>query len=442
MENNTVKTGKFFQSITVKAFIVGFLALILLIPQLMLEGLIEERSSRSEETIEKISQKWSRAQTICGPILVIPFSTSEVQGGQIKTTHRELSITPDILAIKVALEPEERHYGIYKAILYKSEAYISGEFGGVDLKGMEAAVFDFKNSYLKFGLSDLKGVVSNITFTVAGKHYEVAIAGEKDNILGKVLAVMLDEASLPEVDSKLAFSSKVYLNGSNSISFIPIGKTTTVEVQGDWASPGFIGNFSPDYTLEGNNFDAKWSILRFNRNIPDTWVDSDVSSFNDTSFGVTLVDTVNHYQQNMRSVKYALMFIGLTFVVFFFIEILSYKKIHPVQYLLVGIALILFYSLLLSLSELMSFALAYLMASAATIGLITVYANSIVKSKVQAGLLLAVLTGLYTFLYVILQLEDRALMIGSIGMFLALAIIMYVSRKVSWYKDDMDANLS
>ena len=218
--------------------------------------------------------------------------------------------------------------------------------------------------------------------------------------------------------------------------FRSLGKNTSVQVKGEWRAPGFIGNFSPEYTLDENGFDAKWNILHFNRNIPDTWSDDNIKNLEQTSFGVNLVDTVDHYQQNMRSAKYALMFIALTFVVFFFVEVLTKKRIHPIQYLLVGIALILFYSLLLSISEQLNFAIAYLIASFATITMITVYVHSIFKNKTQTGILATILGILYLFLYVILQLEDVALLIGSIGLFIILGIIMYFSRKINFYKQE------
>ena len=161
-----------------------------------------------------------------------------------------------------------------------------------------------------------------------------------------------------------------------------------------------------------------------------------METFEDASFGVNLIDPVNHYQQNMRSAKYAFMFIALTFVVFFFVEILTKKRIHPIQYLLVGIALILFYSLLLSISEQINFGIAYLVASIATIGLITAYTHSIFKNKMQTGGLAAMLCMLYIFLYVVLQLEDIALLIGSVGLFIILGIIMFFSRKINWYKQE------
>jgi inner membrane protein len=207
-------------------------------------------------------------------------------------------------------------------------------------------------------------------------------------------------------------------------------------MNGAWKSPGFIGSFTPQYSLNDKGFTATWEILHYNRNIPETWTDHQLKSVAETSFGVNLVDTLDQYQQNMRSAKYALMFIALTFVVFFFVEILTKKKIHPIQYLLVGIALILFYSLLLSISEQLNFGAAYLIASIATIGLIVVYAHTIFKNRLQTGILAAFLSILYIFLYVVLQLEDSALLIGSIGLFIILGFIMYFSRKINWYKPE------
>ncbi|MDR0659955.1 MAG: cell envelope integrity protein CreD [Prevotellaceae bacterium] len=439
MENSVVK---FTQTITFKGFVIGIITLLLLIPGVMIQGLILERQHRSEEAVAKINAKWSNAQTLCGPILTVPYSTIALERkGQQKAIQNEMNFTPDVLTIKVKLYPEERYYGIYKAILYRSEIDLFGEFDSIDFSDLIDGTFDFKKANIRFGLSDLKGVTDDIEFVFNSKKYMADATGEKDNNLDKILTVAINGADIPESEEKMTFSCKIALKGSGGISFIPVGKTTAVEVQGAWTSPGFIGGFSPDYTVDKDSFYAKWNILRFNRNIPDTWKNDSVSSFNDTSFGVNLVETVDHYLRNMRSAKYALMFIALTFVVFFFVEILTLKRIHPIQYLLVGIALILFYSLLLSLSEQLNFALAYLIASAATIGLITAYAYSVFKHKPQAGILMVILIGLYMFLYVILQLEDRALMIGSIGLFLILAIIMYISRKVSWYKTSKEENV-
>lgn len=437
METTIKKAGKINQSITFKALVIGFLTIILLIPGIMIQDLIRERQDRSVETIEKINAKWSNAQTICGPVLTIPYTTTQVDANN-KTVLQEhtISITPENLNIDTQLFPEERYYGIYKTILYKSEIDLSGNFDKINYQKTDNSTIHWEQAYLTIGVSDLRGITENISFTLDNKQYPVEAAGNYDRLMGKILVVSLNNADTLLTGQPLNFNCKLKLNGSSNINFIPIGKTSKVHVAGTWKSPGFIGNFSPEHTITENGFDANWSVLRFNRSIPETWIDNQVETFEDASFGVNLIDPVNHYQQNMRSAKYAFMFIALTFVVFFFVEILTKKRIHPIQYLLVGIALILFYSLLLSISEQINFGIAYLIASIATIGLITVYTHSIFKNKVQTGGLAAMLCMLYIFLYVVLQLEDIALLIGSVGLFIILGIIMFFSRKINWYRQE------
>jgi len=224
------------------------------------------------------------------------------------------------------------------------------------------------------------------------------------------------------------------LNGSSSISFIPIGQHTAVTVAGEWQSPSFIGSFSPESTIDKKSFKASWNILSFNREIPEMWSDDSINDLGTNSFGVNLIETVDHYQQNMRSAKYALLFIALTFIVFFFVEIFTKKPIQFFQYVLVGIALILFYSLLLSLSEQIGFGWAYLIASAATISMITIYLYSLIKQKLAAFILAGIMFILYAFLYIILQIEDFALLFGSIFLFVILGVIMFVSNKIKLEK--------
>lgn len=437
METTIKKAGKINQSITFKALVIGFLTIILLIPGIMIQDLIRERQDRSVETIEKINAKWSNAQTICGPVLTIPYTTTHVDVNN-KTVFQQhtISITPENLNIDTQLFPEERYYGIYKTILYKSEIDLSGNFDKINYQKTDNSTIHWDQAYLTIGVSDLRGITENISFTLDNKQYPVEAAGNYDRLMGKILVVSLNNADTLLTGQPLNFNCKIKLNGSSNINFIPIGKTSKVHVAGTWKSPGFIGNFSPEHTITENGFDASWSVLRFNRSIPETWIDNQVETFEDASFGVNLIDPVNHYQQNMRSAKYAFMFIALTFVVFFFVEILTKKRIHPIQYLLVGIALILFYSLLLSISEQINFGIAYLVASIATIGLITAYTHSIFKNKVQTGGLAAMLCMLYIFLYVVLQLEDIALLIGSVGLFIILGIIMFFSRKINWYRQE------
>ena len=436
------RSPRFTQSITFKALTVLVLTLFLLIPKAMITSLIEERQDRSRETIRTINEKWSEPQTICGPVLEVPYLVKVTEDEIVNKEVRQkvqyntkwLTITPGTLHIDVELFPEPKHYGIYKTTLYKSELSISGSFNNLDEFDSDETKH-WNEAYIILGISDLKGLVSDAELTINGNTYSAKPEGATNWFDDNTLHFSLKDFK-KSPDGKNEFSCKFTLNGSEEINFVPVGKTTDVAVSGKWASPGFIGNFSPQSTIENENFSAKWHILHFNRNIPEAWDGSTQIYLNHSAFGVRLVEMVDHYQQNMRSAKYALMFIALTFVVFFFVEALTKKKIHIIQYLLVGVALILFYSLLLSISEQIGFALAYLIASIATIGLITLYAHSVFKNKTQTGILMLILCMLYIFLYVILQLEDLSLLIGSIGLFAILGVIMYLSRKINWYKEE------
>ncbi|MDR0510572.1 MAG: cell envelope integrity protein CreD [Rikenellaceae bacterium] len=452
----------FSRMVTIKAIIILVLTLLMLIPQAMIRGLIEERKDRCETTVRTINSKWSDPQTLCGPVVAIPCSRRTVDNNnKVRLTNNTLYLTPSKLDIKARITPDERHYGIYKSILYKSEIELSGEFDRADLKSVVDGTLNRDKARVIFGLSDLKGMVSNAEFSFGEASYSSApsanflpldvatevvtvddygrySAAPVDDVgkLGRTLMFNLTHSEMTQAEGKVTFRCRFELKGSSHLDFVPVGQSTTVDVSGDWPSPSFTGSFSPESEVTDKSFSARWSVLRYNRNIPVTWVDDQVGRL--PSFGVSLIEPVDHYLQNERSAKYASMFVILTFVLFFFVEILTRKRIHPIQYLLVGFALLLFYSLLLSISEQIGFTLAYLVASVATIALITAYVRSIFRSGAQTAILAAILTGLYVFLYVILQLEDVALLIGSVGLFVILGAIMYASRKVNWYKSVED----
>lgn len=431
---------KFSNSITFKLITIGVLTLLLLIPGAMIQSLIRERQVRSEETVKKINEKWSLEQRINGPILVIPYKTSNKNSKNNLFTPHTFNITPEELNIQADILPEVRHYGIYKSILYKSKLIISGNFK--PKKENIVRDFEWNEAYLKIGISDLRGIESDVVFKVNDKTI-AAETGNTDSYTGQGLMVQLkDIKSLFDENKPIHFSAEIALKGSENMSFVPLGRTTDVSVKGKWESPSFVGNFTPEYELKANNFTAHWKVLHFNRNIPEYWIDDLETTPGDNYFGVNLIDTVNHYQLNMRSAKYALMFIGLTFIIFFFVELFTKKKIHFIQYLLVGVALILFYSLLLSISEQLNFDIAYFIASIATIGLIASYAHSIFNSKKHTSILIIILALLYTYLFVILQLEDIALLIGSIGLFIILGIIMFLTHKIDWFSKDDKTILS
>lgn len=430
------KKQKFSQSTTAKAIIIGVLTLLLLIPNVMVTNLIEERQSRSVETTEKINSNWSLNQTVIGPILCIPYTYSYTENKRTITEYHNLYVAPNSLKINGEIFPKEKHFGIYKSILYQSSLNFAGTFDRINWEGIPVSSIKWDEAKIYFGISDLRGIKNNLDFKFLNNNYTAEAVNNKELGIDQGLVININLDSISPNTQKMGFSCNLSLNGSSYLRFIPIGKETKVNLKGNWQAPGFEGNFSPEYKIDKNGFNAEWKVLHFNRNIPQIWRDNEENQFTDTEFGVNLVDTVNHYQQNMRSSKYAIMFIALTFVVFFFVEIFSKRKIHPIQYLLVGFALILFYSLLLSISEQLNFGLAYLLSSILTIGLIVIYAHSIFKNKLQSISLFSILSILYSFLYVILQLEDIALLIGSLGLFIVLGLIMYFSKKINWYRTE------
>jgi inner membrane protein len=452
METETGKK-KLMQSPTFKAITVAFLVLVLLIPSTMIQNLIDERQERSRETILKINDKWSRSQTLCAPLLLLPYTTTKIDKDQ-KPYYEDhtLYITPQNLTIDATLVPEERHYGIYKSILYKSNIHFEGNFSELSNLKIDNSEFHFDKAQMAIGVTDLRGVSQNPDFRIGDQTLGMTIGvvtlfsvsenttiedldkfgsrsfySGSQSISGKTLIVNLKD--IRPADS-LTFDCTMQLNGSGAISFIPIGQHTTVTVSGQWPSPSFIGSFSPESNVDNKAFNASWSILNFNREIPLMWTDNNVNNLGDNSFGVNLIETVDHYQQNMRSAKYALLFIALTFTVFFFVEMFTKKQIRFFQYALVGIALILFYSLLLSLSEQIGFAWAYLSASVATVLMTTIYFHSLIKQTPSTLILAGIMLILYSFLYIILQIEDFALLFGSVFLFVILGVIMFVSNKI------------
>jgi len=441
--------GPFMKSITFKGITIAILTLVLLIPGILIQNLITERQNRSRETIEKINDKWGSAQTLCAPLLVVPYTTvAKDKGNKAYYKEHTLYVTPEELKITVALTPEERHYGIYKAILYKSDISFKGKFGGftglADLKIDDGEFLEFGNPRIAVGITDLKGVAQNPDFKVNDTQFNTT-AGELANISrfyesGKALLLDLKGVKFSDTNA-LRFDCSMRLNGSGSISFIPVGKNTAVTVSGQWPSPSFIGGFSPESTVDKERFSAAWNILSFNRAIQETWIDNKSVDLYNSSFGVNLIETVDGYQQNMRCAKYALMFIALTFMVFFFVEIFTKKTIQFFQYVLVGIALILFYSLLLSFSEQIGFGWAYLTASLATIFMIIIYFYSLIKQFLPTLILACIMLMLYAFLYVILQTEDFALLFGSVFLFAVLGVVMYVSNKIKLDKQGPDKSV-
>lgn len=423
-----------------KAIVIGFLALMMLIPVSMLESLIYERQANKLTVYEEINSKWGGNQHIVGPILVIPYTKTYIDKEQKEiTTQNNAYLLPEDLTITGSLFPEDRKRGIYNILVYQSELVFNGKFALSELSELNISpeAFNWKEAFMLIGISDMQGIKNKITFTVNDLSMKVEPGVKNNNIIhsGFTVKTPIDKQN---PINEFNFNFNLSLNGTEKIHFSPIGKETHTQLNSQWGTVSFSGDFLPSkHTIEENQFTANWDIFDYNRNYPQVWTDK-IIDIQSSKFGVDLIYPVDQYLMSIRSVKYAIMFIALTFMVFFLFELLSGKRIHPIQYLLVSFGLVLFYSLLMALSEHIGFDIAYLISSIAIVALISIYSKTIFGNKKRAGMMSLYLCVVYIYLYIILQLEDLALLFGSIGLFTALASIMYVSRKINWYKNEND----
>lgn len=419
----------------IKAIVTGILILVMLIPTLFVSGLVTERQQRQEEVVAEVSSKWSARQTISGPYIYLPYtSTEKTAEGKLIKHNEHLWLLPENLHVKSSITPEERPRSIYKVLLYKSNSTASGNFNIQLPEALDSAQIQFNAARICVGISDFKGIEQKLNITANGSAVNLT-AGLPANGIDTTTTGLSAPIQLTAADmgKNIAFNMDIALKGSEQLHFLPLAGNSDFIVQSSWANPSFDGSVLPgERTITENGFTAKWTFN--NANLP---FGTSISALNigkeDLAFGVTMVQPADQYAKTTRSVKYAILFIGLTFCLFFIIEMMQKKPFHPVQYVLVGLALTIFYTLLLSISEFLLFDTAYLIAAMATILLITLYAKGHFASWKVAGIFAGILTALYGFIFILIRLEDTALLVGSIGLFAVLALVMYASRKVNWY---------
>ncbi len=438
--NNWLRT-----STLLKICVIGFLILLLLIPTSMLQSLINEREQTRNRAVQEVSEKWGNAQTIAGPVLSVPVrSVIKDDKGKESVSVYYANFLPDDLTIGGSVRPEQRNRGIYTVMLYNTRLKLTGRFPKPDLEklniGPDQPQWD--KAFLSVGISDMKGIKEVIRFRVNGAALPVSPGIPTSEWFPVGVSIPL---SLSAGAGGFSFDCDLNVNGSTELSFVPLGKETNVSLTSPWATPSFTGAFLPDQrTVADTGFRAAWKILQYNRNFPQQGIGAFfVQERNDpdqskvvpsTDFGVKFLLPVDEYQKTTRSAKYAIMFIIITFSVFFFVEILNKKRIHPIQYLLVGFAISLFYLLLLSISEHLSFDRAYLIGMGVVLTLVTFYVRYVFKNTQLTVLFSGILALLYGFFYSLLQLEDYALLLGTAGLVLILGIVMYLTRNVNWYR--------
>ncbi len=421
--------------ITIKVVVIGFLILFLLIPKVMIMELIGEREKTALSVKDEVMQQWSMLNTVRGPVLTIPYiekvfdNDKKVYSEEIRQSH----FLPKLLKVEGELFPEQRHRSIYDVMVYESKVAISGYFVAPDFEALkidpELVLWD--KAELSVGINDLRGISELAELNWNDRKFTFS-PGIENSVLGKDGITIKLPADIANAFPG-EFSCNFRLKGAESLQFAPLGEITEVKMKSAWNDPGFVGNFLPEkseITQEG--FTANWKVLHFNRNFPQAWKDNSYS-VTDSDFGVKLVTVADHYQKNMRSAKYGILVILFTFLSFFLNEIITKQRIHPFQYILVGISILIFYLLLLSVSEQIGFNFGYLISAVSVILMVLLYSRTFLKKWSNSFILTLILATSFGFIFILLQLESFALLAGSIGLFAVLALIMFFTRKINWY---------
>jgi len=441
---NWIKT-----SITARMLMVACLTLILLIPLSYINNLIGERSLRQKNVVQEINGKWGNAVLIYGPILKLPYNSyietktfnkeSKTYTTKISTQLNYAYIFPEHLNTKSNVLSKTLKRGNFESAVFTTDMDFTGNFKKtlLDSKGINAKDILWDKASILVQTSNLKGIKSEVNLKINDNSYvlETNYNDSKNSPLDALETAYILEEDLPK-EGEMNFNFSLSFNGSNSIKLIPIGKTTRLEMNSNWPNPSFTGNFLPDdetKEISNNGFKAYWKVLQINRPFSQYYLNS-LPNLSSYAFGTKFIVMVDEYQKSERSAKYGFLVIGLTFLVFFLIQTMSKVSIHPFQYLMIGLALTMFYTLLVSISEHSNFLKAYLIAGISVILLISLYSKSILKTLKFPMFIGASLSALYAFIYVIIQLENYALLVGSIGLFLILGILMFISRKIDWDK--------
>jgi len=429
------------KSILFKLGVIAILILALLIPSAWIQNLVAEREGLQYRTATEATNSWSGGQLVQGPVLIIPYKklVTETDANNKVSTKEEIEtlyVLPQDLHIKANVVTQPYDRGVYRTTVYASKIALQGNFNFPNLKALniDPAMLIYDKARLVFGLTDIKGLTNNPSVKIGSNNYTAEPAAEDLNLFQNGLQVHFD---LPK-DQGFTFNYHLDLKGSDELKFLHTGKITDVEVTSNWAHPTFNGSFLPDNKkVDDKGFNAHWHMIYYNRPFPQQWVNTEsvftnAKKMTDATFSIGLQAPIDEYRKIMRTTKYSTLIILLTFVSLLLTELIKKQRIHLFNYTLIGAAMIVYYTLLLSFSEQIGFNWAYLVSSTATIGLISWFMASLLNNRNAAIMFAGILSMFYGFIFVIIQLEELSLLVGSIALFAVVAALMYFSRKINW----------
>lgn len=444
--------SNFMRSPGVKFVIIGILAILLLVPTLLVWALVEERSQRANEVSARISAGWGGQQIVNGPYLAVPMSVNRSQTVNGTTNWMRVTeyalLMPEELKVDARLATEARKLSIYSLPVYNARMRFSGRFGADMLTSLAQVegTPDLDRAFLVMNIADITGIRSNADISIDGgaalafQPGMKGIRGVKPGYSGydstQTYAQTETGINRPihraTIEKGFAFEMDLSLNGSARFSLAPAGQTTTFTASANWPDPGFEGLFLPETkSITEQGFEAAWTVPYLARGV-DKVIAANVLPLGTDLMSVNLVEPVKFYQIVSRTLKYSVGFISLMFFAVFIIELKGGRMVHWVQYVLTGLALIIFYILLLALAEHIGFAIAYGIAATATTLLIASYVGTVTASR-RSGLSLAIVLGLsYGVMYLILREDEYALLAGAIISFVTIAATMYFTRNIDW----------
>lgn len=435
-----------------KFAITALLALLILIPLQMVQSIVHERSAYRMDALQSIWSSYAGPQTVSGPVLVVPYTeVTRVRdetpaGGATKTSLRSetkrLLVFPKTLNVDGTLTTSVRYRGIHKALVYELTSRLTGTLALPDLKKLPQAdghvSFKVDNAYVAIGIGDIRGLTAQPDVRIGGARFDVEQGTRLDSLRQGVhanvdLAALAEAGAGAGAGAVVPFSIDLPLRGAESVAFAPVGDQNDFSLKSTWPHPSFDGAFLPNNrTVDARGFTGNWRVTSFNTKAREQIATGNGEGAIETA-SVSMIEPVNVYLQAERATKYGALFVMLTFASFFMYELVKRLRIHPIQYALVGLSLALFFLLLLSLSEHIAFAYAYLAASGACIGLLGFYLSFVLHSVKRGAVFSVLLAVLYAALYGLLLSEDNALMLGSLLLFAILAGIMTLTRRVDWY---------
>ncbi len=442
----------FFNTLTFRSLLVGLLMLVMIVSLLMVGDIVHKRNGYYHSVINDISNGWGSDQTVIGPILSVPYvehitsvETVTDSNGVTKTVSRDvftdkiMVLLPEVLNIHAKLNDEHKKRGIYDALVYKADLTISGNFDlGLLPTANKNTTIRWKKAWLSLGLSDTKAISRTTPLRWEGNSAKFEPGTRLTKILPNGFHASMK--NIPMGEARPTFKIQLSLKGNTRFRFAPVGETSVAQVESKWPHPSFQGDILPTSKIISNEgFSAEWNIPHLARNYPQSWLMGEESyHLNSVTTGVDLFTPVSLYSKVSRAVKYGALFIGLTFLTFLVFEVSvtnakntsNKSRIHIIQYAIIGISLILFYLLLISLSEQIPFMMAYIYAASTIVGIITLYTFAVLKSFGKGVFIFILLGSLYTALYFILQMEDYAMLAGAGVMLFVVVILMIATRNI------------